>query len=778
MTKPQNWHRIPQELKALNQWCIAGPDRSPYTITQDGIVRASSTDPRTWRSFEEITTVARQLEGADIGFMLSDSDPYTCVDMDVVNAETQRRKNRPHDPTKWTTSEEFSRYQKIKDTLASYTEISSSGFGLHIWVKAAIGAGVRRQGVEVYCRDRFIVCTGNVLADAPIHDRQELIDLLVDEMRGPGYDGPVTLVEVEEEDSDMEVYERATNASNAEKFNKLFAGDWHGDYPSQSEADLSLMSMLAFYSKSNEQCRRIFRCSGLGQRDKATKNDRYLNYTLEVIRSRQMRENKMADAQRAMAADLVREMQGSTYADVVNGQLAASEIAPPKTGIHSSIDWPPGLAGAIAGFIYNSSPRPVKEVAIVAALGFLAGVCGKAYNIPQSGLNAYIVLVARSGVGKEAMHGGLALICEEMRKSIPAAMKFVSFDDFASGPALMKACLVNPSFVNVSSEFGRRLKRLANEDNKDGPMSQLRTVMTALYQKSGATSMVGGISYSNKENNMQTVTGVAYSMIGETTPGAFYDSLTSSMMEDGFLSRFIIIDYAGERPATNRNVVTEMHPALAQALHGLCAQSLTLLSRYKSEMVQYDPAAKQALDEFDKLCDQNINKTTDESYRQMWNRAHLKVCRLAALLAVADNWLQPVVTTVHTDWALSVIRRDIELMSHRMESGDVGTDDAARERKMVATLRDYLRGGKPSLAYGIPDGMPLEGIVTHRYIQMRLCRVSQFLIGKAGSTYYIQSAIRSLIDSGVLVELDKQQIFDRYHYSGKCYRIVDLPPLD
>ncbi|MBM6712164.1 hypothetical protein H9X90_15740, partial [Faecalicatena contorta] len=131
---------------------------------------------------------------------------------------------------------------------------------------------------------------------------------------------------------------------------------------------------------------------------------------------------------------------------------------------------PPGFAGAIAGFIYNSAPRPVKEVAIVATLGLLAGICGKAWSLPQTGLNVYIILVARSAVGKEAMHSGLSHILAKLRESTPAASAFVDFNDFASGPALVKACAANNSFVNVAGEWGKKLRRFATEDKTDGPM--------------------------------------------------------------------------------------------------------------------------------------------------------------------------------------------------------------------------------------------------------------------------------------------------------------------
>jgi hypothetical protein len=766
---------LPAELRAVRQWCIAGADRAPYVVIGGQVLNASLHKPEQWKSFEEAVADATLIgNGAGVGFMLTTEDPWACIDLDVVNEITQRRKGRPVDPSKWTTPAEIERYQKIVSVFGSYTERSSSGFGLHIWVRGFIGAGARRDGVEVYSQERFIVCTGDELQPGtPIVEAQESLEQLVFEIRSQGSDIRAELEEVEPDDTDMEVFEKASTAANAEKFNALCAGKWKElGFPSQSEADLALMSIFTFYSRSNSQCRQLFRCTALGQREKATKNDRYLNFTLEVIRGRQKREQLVTEASRKLAEDYVKTLVGgATPADVSAGKLAVAQAVLPN--VASTIDWPPGVAGAIADFIYRSSPRPVKEVAIVATIGFLAGVCGKSYNIHQSGLNAYMILVARSGVGKEAMHSGLSLIMEEMRNSIPAAQKFVDFTDYVSGPALKKACAMNPSFVNVVGEFGRKLKRFS-EDKADGPVATLRTAMTDLYQKSGATNMVGGMGYSDKEKDVSSITGVAYSMIGETTPGTFYEALTQGMMEDGFLSRFTIVDYNGDRPPANHEPERRMTPALAQALHGLCAQSLTLLSKFANQPVTYSPEAGKMLHDFDLECDGEINGTLDEAKRQMWNRAHLKVCRTAALLAVADAPPLPVVYPVHVEWALKLIRRDIHIMSSRINSGDVGTDDVSRERKMHAMLKVFLESASLPESYGVPDNLKKANIVPKRYLQIRLSRVPCYMNVQGGATRALDSTIRSLIEGGYLAEVLPTELSEKFAYHGKAYRVLSL----
>lgn len=757
---------FPEELRWARQWCVAGPDKSPYSVSSKGLYRADVTNPDQWLDFETALEAAQQ-HGTSVGYVLCETDAYTCIDLDVKDSD-----NEPNS-AKWTTQEQLNRFWSIVQAFDSYTEKSKSGKGLHIWIRGKIGKGCRRDGVEVYSQERFIICTGNIVLDKPIAERQELLSILVSEMSVNETNNEDELVEIEPIDADEIIWQRAASAGNNDKFIPLCEGRWADmGFPSQSEADLALMSMFCFYSKSNSQCRRLFRQTKLGERDKAVKNDRYLNYTLSRIRSRQAREEEQLIVNTGLAQELVKRMQQQASAPAAApGAISVASMAPlPR--VDEGISWPPGFAGQIAGYIYKSSPRPVKEVAIVAALGLLSGICGKPFSIPGSGLNQYIILVARSAIGKEAMHSGIASLMESLRSRLPQAMNFVDFTDFASGPALMKAVAANPCFVNVAGEWGRKLKRLAN-DRIEGPMQQLRTVMTNLYQKSGPSSIVGGITYSNKDQNIQAVSGVSYSMIGETTPSTLYESLTESMMEDGFLSRFTIVEYNGERPPHNYAALREPDQALADALAQLCHHSLTLLHRNARQEVGRTQEAGHILYNFDLECDSNINSTDDESYRQMWNRAALKVTRIAALLAVADNFLHPVMQTHHVLWAIDIVHRDIKLMSRKLMEGDVGIDDSSREKKMLATFREVLSRGFPS-GMNVGRNMHVDAVVPRRYIMLKLSRHPAFSAARHGSMTAVDSTLRSLVESGYIVEVPKDVLAKKYQFSGKCFQVVNL----
>lgn len=844
-----NYEQLPEELRWEMRWCLAGPDdstppqfKAPHAANTKGIFKISPTESRFLKDFETVCDEAQANSPCGIGFILNASLNYTCIDLDIKNQH-----NYPNDPDIWTPQENIDRFHQIIKSFDSYTERSASGQGFHIWVNGNIGSGVKLDGVEVYSQERFIVCTGDVYLDRPIQSKQALLNILVQEIKEHQKDNQhakVALVELPETETDQTIFARARDADNGEKFIRLCEGEWLGEYPSQSEADLALLSIFTFYSKSNEQCRRMFRMTKLADRSKNDKNrhkhdknNYHLDRLLVIIRSRQISEEKALAYAEASAAALFANLQATkahpvtATAPPTPAQLGAlpvpvtpNVVIPPSwhpnnpspalaaIPVHpgepkilpvedplpeleeddeedvqefqeaSKLEWPPGFVGILAQHIYQNAPRPVKEVAIVSALGFMAGICGKAWHIPQSGLNLYIVLIARSAIGKEAMHSGISNLINELLSSCPAAMSFVDFTDYASGPGLTKAVASNLSFVNVSGEWGRKLKRLANDDGRDSAMQALRTVMTGLYQKSGPGSIVGGIGYSDKEKNIASVSGAAYSMIGETTPETFYDSLTNTMMEDGFMSRFTVVEYKGSRPPANPNVIQQLkdtQPGSFIHLSNIIGKAVDLNGDQESIRVQLSEEAYAMLHAFDLECDTEINKTDDESWRQMWNRAHLKTYRIAAVCAVADTAVSddpvsPIIYPEHVKWALDLIRNDIKVMASRISSGDVGSGDTTRERKLLSLMKKYMTNKVPD-SYGVPKKMRADGVIPRKYLQISVQRTSSFTSHKAGSNFSLDMALKSLIDSGYIVELSKEKAISKYSFHGRCFAIVALP---
>lgn len=256
---------IPQELKERMQWvCWREQIRDgiatkvPYN-PRDPDCKAKSNDPNTWASFEKALEVAGTDEMRGIGFMFSEADPFTGIDLDDCrNPETGRI-----EAGAW----------KIIHQLNSYTEISPSGRGVHVLVKANLpsGGGKRRGKVEIYDRGRYFTITGHSLEGTPtiIEDRQDELMALHSEIFGQKQtpspkDAPSSFPALDL--SDTELINKAHQAANGEKFGKLWRGDLSEYDGDDSRADMALCGMLAFWTGPDAaRIDRLFRGSGLYQ---------------------------------------------------------------------------------------------------------------------------------------------------------------------------------------------------------------------------------------------------------------------------------------------------------------------------------------------------------------------------------------------------------------------------------------------------------------------------------------------------------------------------------
>jgi len=86
----------------------------------------------------------------------------------------------------------------------------------------------------------------------------------------------------------------------------------------------------------------------------------------------------------------------------------------------------------MAQFIYSAAPRPVPEVALAAAIGLMAGITGRAYNISGTGLNQYVLLLAMTGAGKEAAASGINKLMNTIKMQVPTSTGFIGPSEISS----------------------------------------------------------------------------------------------------------------------------------------------------------------------------------------------------------------------------------------------------------------------------------------------------------------------------------------------------------
>jgi len=255
---PEN---IPTELKDLDQWVVwkleerkngNGEIKKTKVPYQTNGKRADSVNTATWTTFQKACDAAKTGKYDGAGFVFTEESGIVGIDLDhIKNGET------------WD-SEALNEI----NLLSSYSEISPSGTGAHVFVRATIPGSKRRSGPrEMYSSGRFFTVTGNIFSpEREVQSRQHELNALYSKW----FERESKNQDIEEQGekslspklTDYEILQRMRRAKNAAEFEKLYNGDWSG-YPSQSEADLKLCSLIAFYTQDPDQVDNIFKSSKL-----------------------------------------------------------------------------------------------------------------------------------------------------------------------------------------------------------------------------------------------------------------------------------------------------------------------------------------------------------------------------------------------------------------------------------------------------------------------------------------------------------------------------------
>ena len=617
--------------------------------------------------------------------------------------------------------------------------------------------------------------TGDVYLNRPIAYKQELATVLWNEM-GRVNNVSNYLGTVEEKQTDAEIIQQALKAVNGDKFKTLLDGNWNDLYPSQSEADFAFVDMVAFYTQSRNQIVRLFRNSALGQRDKAQRAD-YLEYMVNKAFDRILPPVDIEGLQMALE-----EVKAAHQAQQKKERLAA--LAPQKvTETENPYELPPGLLGDIAQFIYQSSPRQVPEIALAAAIAFMAGVTGRVYNISDTGLNQYVLLLAPTGTGKEAMASGIDKIVAALRDEIPAIKDFIGPAQMASGQALLKyLAKTSTSFLTIVGEFGLKMQQLSSPKASNSEI-MLKQVLLDLYNKSGVKRTLQPSIYSQTIDSTQLIYGPNVVILGESTPETFFKIVDEAIIADGLLPRFNIIEYTGKRPPLNHNHdKAEVSPELKNRIALLVAHCLRLNNGINgmpmAVAVQSTPEAAKLINEYDIFADDKVNGSNTEVIKQLWTRAHMKLLKLAATVAVGVDAYNPVIQVEHVKWAQRLVTYDIERLYVRFAAGDFGSDIAAetkQQRYIKEAFAHYLMNEFAALKmYVYNEELHKAKIVPYAFISKKLVSAAPFRADKQGATTAIKRTLQTLIDSGYIKEIGKHDLSSRFNTSQRAFMVVNM----
>ncbi len=244
---------IPAELKVLARWVCwvsvppttEGQKPGKKPINPRSGAGASSTDPNDWTTFAEALAAMEQGNYAGLMFALVPEDGFVFIDLDGCRNPVNKGIH------KWA--------EGILNELNSYSEISPSGKGVHVFVQAKKpGERCRHGNVEMYDHGRFATMTGRRLERCPerIESRQAELESVYRKyvavsQNAPGHAVPCHAVPVPVPP------EKLAGLLLHPKAAVIYRGEQNGQYRSQSEADLALMNIAVGMAFNEGECRTL-----------------------------------------------------------------------------------------------------------------------------------------------------------------------------------------------------------------------------------------------------------------------------------------------------------------------------------------------------------------------------------------------------------------------------------------------------------------------------------------------------------------------------------------
>jgi hypothetical protein len=268
---------LPMTVRALRRFVVWSytwkPDNGrpgkwdkPPSLATNPATWASSTNPDTWRTFDEARQAVEDGKCDGLGITLGrvqTADPAIADGNRLAAVDLDRCVESDGSIQPWA--------QAIVAKLQTYTERSPSGTGIRmlVWTDGLPKGGRKKAGVEMYDSGRYVTLTGQRLPGPT--EPQERTHVLA-EVHAEAFGTPLPpsrpTAPAPMDLDDRQLIDMAHRAKNGSKFAGLWQGDTSPYDGDDSAADQALCNLLAFWTgRDAARMDRLFRQSNL-MRDK------------------------------------------------------------------------------------------------------------------------------------------------------------------------------------------------------------------------------------------------------------------------------------------------------------------------------------------------------------------------------------------------------------------------------------------------------------------------------------------------------------------------------
>lgn len=703
-----------EELKSIDQWVSwkyvkrgTGKPTKPPVDPNTGR-GASHSNPAHWASFEKAEWCSKKNNLAGVGFVLSENDDYTGVDLDNCRDSISGR----IDP--WVSD--------ILDLQETYAEVSPSGTGIRMFVRGKVEKSTKcdKAGIEIYGSQRYMTVTGHHIDDTPEDIRpapKTLAALLarVEMFRpkdAPEPKAPAAASAPLEQHSSSDAGAQAWAKRALEgKAAKLAGTEVHRNHALNASAygmgtmaargwitEAECFAALMDACKQNgvykedgpRQCRASF-LSGFRRGLQNPHDDlpeREENREIETLAAEI---GRMVDEayQQGEEVGTDAEPDPAEEGQEVDAEPAGPDFADAILDRH-------GLVSEIAHWILSVSRRPQKRFAVASALAVVATAASRQLQTPTfANVNLFITMIGQSGSGKDApMKATTELL---MKSSLP---DLIGPDGFQSETAVYDKIQQHPVCLAAVNEFGDYLAA-ATAKHAPSHISKVLAVLRKMYDGGTISSPHAAGRHSVCLNNP------CLSILGAATPKQFYGAIGDAQAENGTLNRFIAVTAPGhvkkaDTYASTSDVPVELREwllALADRPGGVTSfrfrvpednqdenGPLFTAEDLKPHVVPWTDDAKELWNAYED--EVTLRMAANPHIDNFAARCAQNALRVATVLAVGENIVEPMVEPIHIEIGKSMVEASLRDMMRGFDEHGEETPEsrlANRIKRIIAS---------------------------------------------------------------------------------------------
>ena len=327
------------------------------------------------------------------------------------------------------------------------------------------------------------------------------------------------------------------------------------------------------------------------------------------------------------------------------------------------IPWPPGRLGELADAAYNFQRYQYRELAIVSAIGLIAGICGRKFDVshPPTGLNVYMTVLGPTGIGKGSIEKFINQVLFD-NSGIGKDISFIGDNDFTSGTVLMKRLENSKCMISITDEAGQSMSSKSGD-----PQKKILTLLD-LYSKSGSQDYAMNQGQRDKEFSTSKLKGTSFSWINISTPEVFKrEFYQQGSISNGLAPRMSIYSIENIVIKSNKKPVLAINSDIKNRLDYLISECSKVQSTDDFQAWQFElsPELEDEAHELEEHYRRVMRdlRSDDVNKGDMHNRAFLKVLKFAAIATVLNKTKDDpdslVISKTEWNWGKSMVEYEM-----------------------------------------------------------------------------------------------------------------------